>query len=303
MIVDLQSRSWNSAEQLGPALAERLRRLDAGRSVPVDASPSRLASEMDCVSATCVLGFRSDRIAAAIPAEFIAELMRRHPGRIVGVAGIDPLAEDPEEQVLRARELGMSGLTVSPSAQGFHPSHSAAMRVFELAERLSMPVWASRPGPISAECRLEFDRPLAWDEVARTFPRLPIVLGGLGEPWVPEAVLLLAKHDRVFADLAGLVGRPWQLFEALHAASSHGVLDRLLFASGFPNLTAAKAIEAIYSVNAFAHGTPLPTIPRAALRSIVERDSLASLGLEFEVLPPAPVAAKAPGLAAERRLV
>jgi hypothetical protein len=303
MIVDLQSRSWTSAEQLGTALADRLRRLDAARAVPLDASPSRLAAEMDCVSATCLIGFRCDRIGAAIPTEFIAEVMRRHPGRVVGVAGIDPLAENPESQVLRARELGMSGLAVSPSTQGFHPTHSAAMRVFELAERLAMPVWASRPGLITPDCRLEFDRPLAWDEVARTFPRLPIVLGGLGEPWVPEAVLLLAKHDRVFADLAGLVGRPWQLFEALHAASSHGVLDRLLFASGFPHLTAAKAIEAIYSVNAFAHGTPLPSIPRAALKSIVERDSLASLGIEFEVLPAASSATKAPGLAAERRLV
>jgi hypothetical protein len=303
MIVDLQTRAWSSAEQLGPALADRLRRLDATRPVPVDASPSRLAAEMECVSATCLLGFRCDRIGAAIPTEFIAEQMRRHPGRIVGVAGIDPLAEDPESQVLRARELGMSGLSVSPSTQGFHPTHSAAMQVFELAERLGMPIWASRPGLIGADCRLEFDRPLAWDEAARSFPRLPIVLGGLGEPWVPETVLLLAKHDRVFADLAGLVGRPWQLFEALHAASSHGVLDRLLFASGFPQLSPAKAIETIYSVNSFAHGTPLPSIPRAALKSIVERDSLASLGIEFEVLPPTPHATKVAAATPERRLV
>ncbi len=303
MIVDLQTRSWSSIEQLGPALADRLRRMDATRPVPVDASPSRLSAEMDCVSATCLLGFRCDRIGAAIPTEFIAEQMRRHPGRIVGVAGIDPLAESPESQVLRARDLGMSGLAVSPSTQGFHPTHSAAMQVFELAERLGMPVWASRPGMVSAECRLEFDRPMAWDEVARSFPRLPIVLGGLGEPWVPEAALLLAKHDRVFADLGGLVGRPWQLFEALHAASSHGVLDRLLFASGFPQLTPAKAIETIYSVNSFAHGTPLPSIPRAALKAIVERDSLASLGIEFEVLPPAPAAVKTAPLSPERRLV
>jgi hypothetical protein len=303
MIVDLQSRSLYSAEQLGPALSDRLRRLDSARPVALDASPSRLAAEMDCVSAICLLGFRCDRIGAAIPTEFLAELMRRHPGRIVGVAGVDPLAEDPESQVLRARELGMSGLAVSPSTQGFHPTHSAAMRVFELAERLAMPVWAARPGLITPDCRLEFDRPLAWDEVARSFPRLPIVLGGLGEPWVSETALLLAKHDRVFADLAGLVGRPWQLFEALHAAASHGVLDRLLFASGFPHLTPAKAIETIYSVNAFAHGTPLPSIPRAALKSIVERESLSLLGIEFEVLPAASATAKSPSLAAERRLV
>jgi len=39
-------------------------------------------------------------------------------------------------------------------------------------------------------------------------------------------------------------------------------------------------IECIYSLHTFAHGTQLPSVPRAALRSIVERDALATLGID-----------------------
>lgn len=282
MIIDLQTRSWTCHDQLGPVPAARLRREDGRRPVRLDTSPPALTAAMECLHGVFVLGFRSERLGAAIPAEFVAEQVRRHPGRVAGVAGIDPMAGDPREQIERARELGLVALTVSPSAAGFHPAHSAAMRTYELAERFRMPVLVSRPVPLAPDCRMEFDQPMAWDEVARSFPSLRLVIGGLGHPWIDETLVLLAKHPGVHADLAGVVSRPWQLFNALQTAQSLGVLEKLLFASGFPFETPARAIENLYSVNSFAHGTPLPSIPRSSLRTIVERDPLPLLGVEFQ---------------------
>lgn len=284
MIIDLQTRAWTSHDQLGAVPAARLRSDDARRAARLDASPTALAAAMDCLQGICLLGFRSERLGAAIPAEFVAEQIRRHPGRIVGVAGIDPLAGDPRDQIDRARELGLSAITLSPSAQGFHPAHSAAMRTYEIAEQFRMPVLVSRPASFTPDCRMEFDEPIAWDEVARSFPSLRLVIGGLGFPWIDETLVLLAKHPGVHADLAGVASRPWQLFNALQTAMSLGVLDKLLFASGFPYETPARAIENLYSVNSFAHGTPLPAIPRSLLRSIVERDPMPLLGVEMQWL-------------------
>jgi len=282
MIVDLETRAWSSPEQFGPSLGERLRRRGRDQPLPLDASPARLHAETECVSVACVLGHLDEREGAAVPAEFVADVVRRWPGRFVGVAGIDPLHGDPVGQIEKARGLGLHGVTTSPSALGFHPTHSAAMRAYEAAEEAGMPLWVSRPGPLGPESRLEFDQPLAWDEVARSFPRLPIVLSGIGDPWIPETLQLLVKHDRVFASLAGLMGRSWTLFGALQQAEGLGVLDRLLFASGFPYVTPAQAIENLYSVNAFSSGTQLPSIPRSQLKAIVERNSLPLLGIEFE---------------------
>jgi hypothetical protein len=132
---------------------------------------------------------------------------------------------------------------------------------------------------------LEFGRPALWDEVAQSFPSLPIVIGGLGYPWVDEALVMLAKHANVFTDIAGVVSRPWALYNALLTASNLGVINKLIFGSGFPYESPGKAIESLYSVNAVAQGSRMPTVPRSLLRSIVERDSLTALGIDAELAP------------------
>ena len=45
----------------------------------------------------------------------------------------------------------------------------------------------------------------------------------------------------------------------------------------------ARAIESLYTVNAYSHGTQLPSIARASIRAIVEKDSLACLGIDAEI--------------------
>ena len=76
------------------------------------------------------------------------------------------------------------------------------------------------------------------------------------------------------------------------------ITDKLLFASGWPTETPAKAIETIYSINAFSQGTQLPGIPRNQLRSIVERDVATTLGIPIAggrgTLPDIPPATTSP---------
>ena len=133
--------------------------------------------------------------------------------------------------------------------------------------------------------QLEFARPALWDEVARSFPKLHLVMCQLGHPWVDETLVLLGKHENVFGEISGIASRPWQLYGTLLNALSFGVLDKLLFGSGFPREQPTKVIEALYSVNAYSHGTQLPSIPRAQVRAIVERESLACLGIDAEITP------------------
>ncbi|MBM4113729.1 MAG: hypothetical protein FJ253_10250 [Phycisphaerae bacterium] len=280
MILDLHTRAWRSPEQLGKALWEQIARRHAGRWLRIDASPGALASAVEGVSGAAILGFRSDLLGACVPHEYIAECVQRDPARLIGFGGVDPMAPDPLGQVDRAVSLGLAGVTVSPASQGFHPAHSTAMRVYERCHRHGMPVISARCGPLVSQAILEFDRPGAWDEVARNFPRMPIVISGLGWPWVDECLELLAKHARVYADLSGLASRPWELHQTLLGASSHGVADKILFASGFPFEHPIKTIEAIYSLHAFSHGTQLPAVPRSVLRAIVERDPIGELSID-----------------------
>ncbi len=284
MIIDLHTQIWTSLTQLGPEASERLSLKQAEDWDELDGSPAAHERAMSCVDGSVVIGWRSDRLEAHIPNELVAEYVARDPRRRVGIGGIDPMRKDGLDQLEAAIGLGLSGIAVSPAGQGFHPSHSDAMRIYERCLDRSMPVFVLTNDPMTASTEMAFARPVFWDEVARSFPELRLVICQLGHPWIEEALVLLGKHSNVYADLAGVVSRPWQLYCALLNAMNFGVMEKLLFGSGFPRELPAKAIERLYSINGYGFGNQqLPSIPRSQIRSIVERDSLGCLGIEADI--------------------
>lgn len=279
MIIDCNTRIWSSSEQLGREMSDSLRRLEAEHETRIDAGLEAHERSMQCVDAVFVAGFTSGLLGASVPDEYIATYCRRKPGRI-GVASIDPMQANAPDRLERASELGLQAVSVSPAGQGFHPAHSRAMEIYERATELGMPILVTNPWPMTRSAQLEFGRPALWDEVARALPNMPLLIGQMGYPWIDESMMLLAKHERVFADISGVVSRPWQLYNALLTARSLGVMSRLLFGSGFPFETPTHAIETLYSLGTFSQGTPLPAVPRTLINGIVERDAFACLGLE-----------------------
>lgn len=281
MITDVQTRCWASPEQLGGELEACLARRGYGRNPPGHEESHVDACERSAVS--FVLGCRAGRLGVNVGPDWVAQVVRRRPDRLVGVAGIDPLLPDWRDDLDRAVSLGLKAVTVSPSLGGYHPAHTAAMELWSECERRSLPVLAARFGPLPPNAMLEHDRPYLWDEVFRCFPGLTMVFGSLGAPFLAETLVLLEKHERVFADVAGLGRNAIEGYRALATASAAGTLGKLLFASGFPAETPAEAIERLFELNAFLVGLSLPTIPQAQIRGIVERDACSRLG----IVPPA----------------
>lgn len=282
MIVDCHTYIWESAEQLGRAASLwDGRGHNRGSAKALKASPADHLAAGKPVDQSFVLAFRSRRLQADIPNAYVAAYVRKHPGRLIGLACVDP--NSPAEaisELRRARdELGLKGLAISPPAQEFHPASSGAMRVYGEAQRLRLPVMI-HTGLGAIDGRLEFARPALLDEVAREYPDLKIVVSHLGYPWVEETVVLLAKHREVYADISGLLNHPWLAYNALLSAYQANVMDALFFGSNFPFSSPAVCIEALYSINQFCHGTNLPNIPREQLRQIVERPALEALGIE-----------------------
>jgi predicted TIM-barrel fold metal-dependent hydrolase len=194
-------------------------------------------------------------------------------------AGIDPTDDGCLEDLAAAQdEMGLKGVTVSPGLQDFHPSDTRAQELYAECIRRGMPVLFEQNHRNPA-AKMEFSRPLLLDEVARDFPELRIVVSHFGYPWIHETVVLLAKHKHVFADVAGQLRRPWLTYNTLMPAHEYGVMGKLLFGSDFPFRSPAECIEALYSINQSME-TNLVAIPREELQGIVERDSLALLGIE-----------------------
>lgn len=278
MTVDVRTRIWDSTEQLG-RMAEALRRRPAEPWARPVASAEEHARAMSPVTEALVLGFESRLVDASIPNEKIAEYVRRDPAKLVGFASIDPTVGGAVRKLEEALALGLSGVNLSPVAQGFHPADTRAMELFEACADKGVPVFVETGVALAREAPLEFGQPHLLDEVARTFPELRLVLSSLAHPWIEQGLALVGKHPTVFGEISDLILRPWQLYNALALAHQLGVMNQLLFGSGFPFCTPEKAIVTVYSMNTLVHGTHLPNVPREQLRSVIERDALKCLGL------------------------
>ncbi len=282
MIVDLNTRIWESAEQLGPSVEAQMRRRRGEPWHRPAASTDSHDQAMSPVGNAVILGFASQALAARIPHEKVAQYVARNPKRYVGFGGIDPTADDPVASLETALGLGLLGVTVSPSAQGFHPADTRAMTLYEACEAKGVPVFIECDPILARDVKMEFGQPYLLDEVARSFPDLKLAISSLGAPWIDQGIALIGKHPTVFADLSDLVNRPWQLYNALLLAYQQQVMGQIVFGSGFPFCTPEKAIVTLYSVNTLIQGTHLPSVPREQLRSIVERDTLSCLGVRHQ---------------------
>jgi hypothetical protein len=226
-----------------------------------------------------IVGIKWGQLGANVPNEFVAEGVRSYGGRAVGLACVDPHDTDAPRELERAfTTLGLHGLKLSPVYQGFDPSSPEAWRLYEICDHYRKPILFHQAAAFAQQAVLEWGRPVLLDRVARTFPKLHLILAHLGQPWVEETVQLLRKHKQVFADLSARFYRHWQIYNGLMHAIDYGVTDQLLFGSDFPMQSTAEALTAFRAINEWGPGVALPRIPEETIESIVSRRPLSLVG-------------------------
>lgn len=215
----------------------------------------------------------------------LGEYVSRHADRMVGFGVVDPIKDriDDKGMAELTETLGLKGFVLYCSMSGFHPTHSRAMRFYESVQEVGKPIFFhSGSHSLGASAILAYTQPYLLDEVARTFPKLKIIIGNMGVPFVEQTVSMVGKHERVYADLTIRPSKVWQTYNIVMAAHERGVMDRLLFGSGFPLSNADECIETLLGFNMRLSDTKLPTVPRGSIRNVIERDSLELLDIEHE---------------------
>lgn len=107
----------------------------------------------------------------------IAEAVRRNPGRLLGMASIDPWwsVEDHAAEARRCvRELGFVALKLHPLGHNLAANHPAAAKTFQLASELDVPVI------VHTGLGCPWALPSLCIPPARAFPNVPIVLAHAG---------------------------------------------------------------------------------------------------------------------------
>ena len=243
----------------------------------LDASEHLAAAE---VADKCIVLATVDGPADQVNKD-LSEYVARYENKMVGFAFINPLTEGLSVRNLKSstEKLGLKGIVLYCSQTAFHPAHTEAMQLYESAQELHLPVFFHNT-PVGPGGFLEYARPFLLDEVARTFPDLKIIVGGMGFPFYEQTLCLLAKHHNVYADLSVRPGNFWQIYNIVVSAYEQGVMDKLLFGSAFPAARAQDCMEALLGFNKLLAGANLPTVPRSTIQSVIERDTLKLLGIE-----------------------
>lgn len=123
--------------------------------------------------------------------EYIAQKMEQFPDRLLGFAVINPWAMGAEEELERCyKEFGMRGLKLNAVRYGFAADrHSLLDPVFEICSTYKAAVNAHAMSDV-------FSIPAKWEEMARTFPDVPIILSHMGIPLMVESAFEVARRNK-----------------------------------------------------------------------------------------------------------
>jgi uncharacterized protein len=176
-----------------------------------------------------------DTPVSNISNEYIAQLVRQYPDRLVGVAGIDVGGEfgDPLVQTRKAvSELDMRAIHIQPtrSALKTHADDRRLYPLYELCLELDVPV-VYMTSPYSGPS-IEDTHPKFIQQVAVDFPGLNLICGHGCWPYVQEAIGVAFKHANVYLAPDAYIFMPGG--SAYVEAANGFMADQMLYGSAYP---------------------------------------------------------------------
>lgn len=170
---------------------------------------------------------------------WVSRFVAGHEDRLVAVGSVHPRrTRDARGDTLRLfDELGIRMLKIHPphqvfAANGYLTGDDALGEIYRAAEERRRPVMIHTGTSIFPGARNRFADPMAADDVALDFPRLPLILAHAGRPlYMTTAMFLARRHANVHLDLSGIP--PAKLLEYLPRLEE--LSDRCLWGTDYPS--------------------------------------------------------------------
>jgi predicted TIM-barrel fold metal-dependent hydrolase len=174
--------------------------------------------------------------------DWVSRYVAGHEDRLVSVGSVHPRhSKDPGGDTARLfDEKKIRMLKIHPphqvlAANAYLPSVEGLeglARIYAAAEERRRPVMIHTGTSIFPGARNRFADPMAADDVAVDFPRLPIILAHAGRPlFMDTAVFLVRRHPNVHLDLSGIP--PRKLLEYLPRLEE--LSERCLWGTDYPS--------------------------------------------------------------------
>jgi predicted TIM-barrel fold metal-dependent hydrolase len=184
------------------------------------------AAGVEAVLATDLLAWsyvRQTRFAADMT-EKIAQLSKRFPGRVYGLADYDPLNIRASLNKLEVdvREHGFKGVYVHIYGYDIGLDHRKMYPLYAKCEEMGVPV-SMQVGHVLEAMPSEHGRPMQLDRIACDFPDLVIIGTHTGYPWVDEMLAVANKWPNVYVNIAAWLPKYFgpNLVQFLKGRSTH----------------------------------------------------------------------------------
>ena len=160
-----------------------------------------LIREMDAagvdISVACTIWLRGK-----VDNDYVYNEAKKYPRRIVPFAFVNPchLSDAVTELKRCVEKLGMRGLKLHPFLNGYAlDDHVIVDQIFEACSRLKIPILAHGAGDNP------HTMPHQFEEVAKTFPEVTLIMAHMGTPWaVNDAVMIAKRNDNILIDTSGV---------------------------------------------------------------------------------------------------
>lgn len=201
-------------------------------------------SEMDEAGISVAVMVARSVPGVRVANEDLAAVAAKAKDRLVAIASVDPIELGREGAIAEAthavKDLGMKGINIDA---GFYATPLRAddyrlMPLYELCESLGVPAFVMS-GPTTSDLRL--NDPFAVDNIAKTFPKLPIICCHGFYPNVREMVTVAFRNENVYVSPDMYTFSPGG---SLYVEAANGFMqDQFLFGSSYPFRPMKQGVE------------------------------------------------------------
>ena len=279
-IVDVHSHAWRFPEDFNDNFRRQARRAKAG--VEMDLTVRWEDYERLSVPdvTTIVFGGKARLSGLWVDDAYVAKYVAARPDKLIGFLSVDP-AVDGWERELRIghQDLSLAGIKLMPMYGGYRPDDARLDPLWQYASDQKLPVLLHTGTTFISQAPLECTLPRHLDVVATRYPDVKMILAHLGHPYEGECIVTIRKHPNLYADISALHYRPFQFYHSLMLVQEYGVWDKLLFGTDYPFTSVKATLDGLRGLNKMVEGTNFPRLDMEAVERMIERDSLALLGL------------------------
>ncbi len=254
MIIDSHCHMWS--KRLDPETYERMMQIGVTMSggdiekvrarldPTMDDTGDLLVHDMDeaGIDKSILLGGEDER-----QIEIFSEAVKKHKGRLVFFAQVDPRKADAPKLLEKAvKQYGAKGLKVHPVMQEIYPNDPRCYRLYEKCIDLGIPV-VIHTGEPEHVGSAKYCYPLHVEDVIDHFPELTITMAHAGEPFWEICGRICGFRRNAYVDIGYwqvyLLHRwKFQYYIMLRGLIDRAGADKVMFGTDFPALRQVRRL-------------------------------------------------------------